>query len=232
MPPPLPMSIWACHGRSCLPSVAIAGLIVGGVLALPSTRLDGLYYALLTLGMVEICRVFVQQMKVLAPANGSINAVGSFIPAEWFLRSRRFALWAFSAHLSLLLLALLLFRLINSERLGMLLQTARDEEAFAEAIGIDFRRARMMVFVISSAGLGVVGAFYAMFYSSISPAIFSLDQLLLLFAMMFIGGLGRADGRRARHGHCRTDRQGAVGTRSGTHPADRRDHAGGHAICQ
>ena len=33
-----------------------------------------------------------------------------------------------------------------------------------------------------------------MYYSSISPAIFSLDQLLLLFAMIVIGGIGRADG--------------------------------------
>lgn len=172
---------------------ALTGLIVGGILALPSTRLDGLYYALLTLGMVEICRVFFQQLKVLAPANGSINGVGSFIPPEWFLQREGLLLGFFGAFV-LMLGALLLFRLVNSERLGMLLQTAREEEAFAEAIGIDYRRARMMVFVISSAGLGTIGAFYAMFYSSISPSIFSLDQLLLLFAMIVIGGLGRADG--------------------------------------
>ena len=41
------------------PIGALAGLVVGGFLALPSTRLDGLYYALLTLGFAEICRVFV-----------------------------------------------------------------------------------------------------------------------------------------------------------------------------
>ena len=65
---------------------------------------------------------------------------------------------------------------------------------YAEAIGIDYRRARLQVFMISSAGLGIIGAFYAMYYSSISPAVFSLDQLLLLFAMIVIGGIGRADG--------------------------------------
>jgi branched-chain amino acid transport system permease protein len=76
----------------------------------------------------------------------------------------------------------------------MLLQTAREDEDFAEANGIDFRRARMQVFVISSAGLGVIGAFYAQFHGSISPAVFSLDQLMLLLAMIVIGGLGRAEG--------------------------------------
>jgi len=172
---------------------ALAGLVVGGFLALPSTRLDGLYYALLTLGLAEICRVFVQQLRPLAPVNGSINNVAGFIPAEWQLQ-RPGILLGFAGAFVLLLLALLVFRIVNSERLGMLLQTAREDEEFAEATGIDYRLARMQVFLISSAGLGVIGAFYAQFYGSISPAVFSLDQLMLLFAMIVIGGLGRAEG--------------------------------------
>jgi branched-chain amino acid transport system permease protein len=171
----------------------LAGLVVGGFLALPSTRLDGLYYALLTMGMAEICRVFVQQLKALTAQNGSINNVGSFIPEEWQLQ-RPGLLIGFAGAFLLLLAALLVFRIVNSERLGMLLQTAREDEALAEATGIDYRRARMQVFLISSSGLGVIGAFYAQFYGSISPAIFSLDQLMLLFAMIVIGGLGRAEG--------------------------------------
>jgi branched-chain amino acid transport system permease protein len=171
----------------------LTGLVAGGFLALPSTRLDGLYFALLTLGIVEICRVFVQQLKALGATNGSINQVDSFIPSDWFLQ-REGLLLGFAGAFLLLLGALLMFKLVNSERLGMLLRTARDEEAFAEAIGIDYRRARLMVFMVSSAGLGIIGAFYAMYYRSISPSIFSLDQLLLLFAMIVIGGIGRADG--------------------------------------
>lgn len=171
----------------------LVGLAVGAVLALPSTRLDGLYYALLTLGVAEICRVFIIQIRALAPMNGSINNVGSFIPSDWHLQ-RPGLLLGFAGAFVLLLLALLVFRLVNSERLGLMLRTARDDEEFAEAVGIDYRRARLMVFLISSAGLGVIGAFYAQIFRSISPAVFSLDQLLLLFAMIVIGGLGRAEG--------------------------------------
>jgi branched-chain amino acid transport system permease protein len=171
----------------------LAGFVAGGLLALPSTRLDGLYYALLTMGVAEICRVFVQQLKPLTPYNGSINSVAGFIPKDWMLQ-RPGLLVGFAGAFILLLLALLTFRIVNSERLGMLLQTAREDEDFAQAAGIDYRRARMQVFLISSAGLGVTGAFYAQFYGSISPAIFSLDQLMLLFAMIVIGGLGRAEG--------------------------------------
>jgi len=174
----------------------LVGLAFGALLAAPSTRLDGLYYALLTMGVAEICRVFVMQLKALTASGGAITNVDSFIPEDWFLQ-RPGLLLGFGGAFLLLLGALLVWRLVNSERLGMLLRvakTGREDEAFSEAIGIDFRRARLMVFMISSAALGVVGAFYAMYYRSISPQIFSLDQLLLLFAMMVIGGLGRAEG--------------------------------------
>lgn len=174
----------------------LVGLVFGAVLAAPSTRLDGLYYALLTMGIAEICRVFVVQLRALTASGGAITNVDSFIPEDWFLQ-RPGLLLGFSGAFLLLLGALAVWRLVNTERLGMLLRvarTGREDEAFAEAVGIDFRRARFLVFVISSAALGVVGAFYAMYFRSISPQIFSLDQLLLLFAMMVIGGLGRAEG--------------------------------------
>lgn len=174
----------------------LVGLVFGAVLAAPSTRLDGLYYALLTMGVAEICRVFVLQLRALTQSGGAITNVDSFIPEAWFLQ-RPGLLLGFAGAFLLLLGSLLVWRLVNSERLGMLLRvakTSREDEAFAEAVGIDFRRARLLVFVISSAALGVIGAFYAMYFRSISPQIFSLDQLLLLFAMMVIGGLGRAEG--------------------------------------
>lgn len=174
----------------------LVGFAFGAVLAAPSTRLDGLYYALLTMGVAEICRVFVTQLRALTQSGGAITNVDSFIPESWFLQRPGLVL-GFAGAFLLLLGALLVWRLVNSERLGMLLRvakTSREDEAFAEAIGIDFRRARLMVFMISSAALGVVGAFYPMYFRSISPQIFSLDQLLLLFAMMVIGGLGRAEG--------------------------------------
>jgi len=176
-----------------IPIGAAVGFLFGLLLALPSTRLDGLYYALLTLGIAEICRVSIAQIKALAATNSSINNVGSFIPADWYLQ-RPGLLLGFAASFLLLLAALLVFRLINSERLGLLLQSAREDEAFSEAIGIDYRRARWWVFVLASSALGTIGAFYAMFYRSISLAVFSLDQVLLLFAMIVIGGLGRSEG--------------------------------------
>jgi len=51
----------------------VVGFIAGAVLAAPSTRLDGLYYALLTMGVAEICRVFVVQLRALTVNNGACD---------------------------------------------------------------------------------------------------------------------------------------------------------------
>lgn len=171
----------------------LVGLLAGGLLALPSTRIDGLYYALLTIGVAEICRVSISQIRALAPQNSSINNVASFVPQDWYLQ-RPGQLLSFATAMALLLGALLLFRLVNSERLGLQLQAAREDEEFAEAVGIDYKRARLWVFLIASGALGFIGAYYAMLYRSISLNVFSLDQLLLMFAMIVIGGMGRAEG--------------------------------------
>jgi branched-chain amino acid transport system permease protein len=175
------------------PIGVMVGLLAGGLLALPSTRIDGLYYALLTIGVAEICRVSISQIRALAPQNSSINNVGSFIPIDWHLQ-RPGLLLGFVTAFGMLLLALLLFRLVNSERLGLQLQAAREDEEFSEAVGIDYKRARLYVFLIASGALGFIGAYYAMLYRSISLNVFSLDQMLLMFAMIVIGGMGRAEG--------------------------------------
>ncbi len=64
----------------------MVGFVFGAILAAPSTRLDGLYYALLTMGIAEICRVFVSQLRGLTQTGGAITQVDSFIPEDWFLQ--------------------------------------------------------------------------------------------------------------------------------------------------
>ena len=84
---------------------------------------------------------------------------------------------------------------MNGQRLGLLLRASqKEDEAVSESMGIDYQRARLAVFLISSAALGVIGAFYAGYFRAASLSLFGTDLLLLLFAMIVIGGIGRAEG--------------------------------------
>ena len=169
------------------------GLASGVIVAIPAVRLEGFYYALLTLGLVELCRVYVVQSKLLGSATGGLYGADTYIP-ETLQDTDGAIVLGYAAAFVLLLAMLGLYRLVNGQRLGRLLRTAREDEAFAEAVGIAYDRARVQVFLISSTALGAIGGFYASHFKGVSPSIFSTDQLLLMLAMIVIGGIGTAEG--------------------------------------
>ncbi len=178
------------------PAMLVAGIVVGTLLglavAVPAVRLRGVYFALLTFGLASLFASYVTVTDAVGGAQGLYGA-DSFIP-QGELGTRVGALVGSYAGMLLLIVAVVVHRLVDDGRLGLLLRTARESEPFARAIGIDVVRARLAVLAISSAVLGLVGAFYVCFYRGISPAIFDFNTLLLLFAMIVVGGLGSRRG--------------------------------------
>ena len=142
------------------PIGALVGLVFGGIIALPATRLDGFYYALLTLGLNELCRVYFSTSRIFGSAQGGLYGADTYLPQEGSQFDQ--LLISYYACLSLMLLALVFYRLVNGRRLGRILRMAPEKrEGFAEATGVNFRQARVWVFVVSSIALGFVGGFYA-----------------------------------------------------------------------
>jgi len=169
------------------------GLVFGIFIAIPAIRLEGFYYALLTVGITELCRVYTVQSQKLGAASYGLFGADGFVPRD--MPEHEGLVLGYYAAFGVLLLALTLYRSVNGQRLGRLLRAAPEKhEAFAEALGINYRAARIQVFLISSAGLGGVGGFYATLLHGASPSLFTMDQLLLLLAMIVIGGIGTTEG--------------------------------------
>ena len=177
-----------------LPLIGMAiGFIFGGVIALPAMRLDGFYYALLTLGLNELCRVYVVTSKEFGSASGGLYGASTYINSDWEPHIQ--SLVSYYGGFGLLIAALFLFRFVDGKRLGRLLKMAPEKrEAFAEATGINYKKARITVFLISSVALGFIGGFYAAHYRGVAFSIFSFDTVLLGLAMLTIGGIGKAEG--------------------------------------
>lgn len=182
------------HGApwwAMLPVGVAAGAAGGVLIALPARRLQGIYYGLLTFGLVELCRALVLQTPDLGQVIGLYGADSFSSPEQQ--GTFRGAVTSHYAAVALLGLVLLVYRGITTGRLGLLLRTSKEAQ-FAHALGVDVARARLAVFVLSSSVLGLVGGFYAANYRGVSPSIFSFDLLLMLFAMVVIGGIGSASG--------------------------------------
>lgn len=177
-----------------LPPIGAAiGLLFGALIAAPALRLDGFYFALLTLGLNELFRVFFTTSKHFGSASGGLYGADSFIKESWppFTQS----IVAYYSSIGLMIAALFLFRFINGKRLGRVLRMAPEKrEAFAAACGVDYRRARITIFMLTSIALGFIGGFYAAQYRGVAYAIFDFQTVLLGLAMITIGGIGKAEG--------------------------------------
>jgi branched-chain amino acid transport system permease protein len=168
------------------------GALLGAIIAAPTIRLRGVYFALFTIGIAEVLRAIVKQQEELGRSVGLAGA-------SRFLRQDQISTEdgrtiQFFIGLALIVFCLLVYRLVSGGRLGLLLRTARESEGVAKVLGIDVVRARFAVFIISSAVLGLVGGFYTGYYGGVSLTIFDFNTLLLLLAMIVVGGIGSAKG--------------------------------------
>jgi branched-chain amino acid transport system permease protein len=175
------------------PIGAVIGLCFGFLIAAPALRLDGFYYALLTLGLNELFRVFFTTSKQFGAASGGLYGADSFVYESWLPLTQSAV--AYYASISLLIATLFVFRFIDGKQLGRVLRMAPEKhEAFAAACGVDFRRARMTIFLVTSTILGFIGGFYTAQYRGVAYSIFDFQTVLLGLAMITIGGIGRAEG--------------------------------------
>jgi len=176
-----------------IPVASVVGLVVGFLISLPAIRLRGSYFAFLTIGLVELCRAYTGQDKCNLGGAGGLFGASSFIPSD-LMGSLTGYRYAYFAAVLLAVVSLLIYWKVNYGRLGLLLRTARESEAVAEVLGVDVVRARIWVFLISSWMLGAAGGFYVSYYKTISPNFFNFSTLLLLFAMVMIGGINSPRG--------------------------------------
>lgn len=171
---------------------AAFGALIGALIAAPTIRLRGVYFALFTIGIAELGRAIVKQYDALGRAEGLFGGA-RFLKESWASTETGRTVHFFVG-LALIAFCLLVYRLVDGGRLGLLLRTAREDEGVAKALGIDVVRARFAVFIISSAVLGLIGGFYTGYYGGASLTIFDFNTLLLLLAMIVVGGIGSAKG--------------------------------------
>jgi branched-chain amino acid transport system permease protein len=192
------------------PLVAIAlGGIVAAVLALPTAfvvfRLRGAYFAIGTWVAAEVFRLVLAQVKQLGGGTGTSlgpDITNSMTGLDWIeaafsVRSpaaRDIA--AYWLALSLLVVTLVLVYMLLRSRRGLALAAIRDSENAAEGLGVDGFRTKLLVYVVTAFGTGMVGALIYLQKARISPdAAFSvLDWTAYVIFIVVIGGIGTIEG--------------------------------------
>jgi len=149
--------------------------------------LRGFYFVLLTVAFAEICRIVALNTDGLGGAQGLyIMFTGN--PRQFQFQDNR---GYYYVALGLMLGATGIAAWIERHRFGAYLSAIRDDEAAAEALGVNTFRYKMLAMTISSFLTGVGGTFYAFYLFSLQPnAVFGIPLSVEIIIRPIVGGAG------------------------------------------
>jgi branched-chain amino acid transport system permease protein len=188
-----------------IPLGAVLAAIFGMLLGAPTLKLRGDYLAIVTLGFGEIVRLLIVNgghpvnitdgAKGLGPAD-SISLFGLDLGSPLSLGSYQLASVTlyYYLFLGLALLTWIICHRLQHSRIGRAWMAIRDDEDAAKAMGIDTRNMKLLAFGIGASFGGVTGAMFGAFQGFVSPEAFSLQESVLIVAMVVFGGIGHLPG--------------------------------------
>jgi branched-chain amino acid transport system permease protein len=177
-------------GLTFIAAAATAGFS-GFLLGLPTMRIKGRYFAIVTLGFSEITRIVELNWMSLTRGPMGIPFIPSFII---FGKRYSIPIYKYFICLALLVLTVYLVSAIVNSRAGRAIRAIKDDELAAEVNGVDIFRYKLAIFSISAAIAGTAGAFYAHHMSFIDPKAFTFDQSIFMLSIIILGGMGSIPG--------------------------------------
>jgi branched-chain amino acid transport system permease protein len=184
-----------------LPVAALLAMALGALaallVALPTLRLRGLYFAMATLAAAEMARILFElfrwQVEVEGEPVGPDGTQG-FRGIRWIFE-HGVDQGGFAAIVWLLLAVVLAgFLLVERSRLGAALRAAGEDPELAGALGLDVDRLKLGVAAAAGALAALGGALFAHANTYIEPRNFDIMLGVHSLAYALIGGLGTALG--------------------------------------
>jgi len=196
----LHMSLWLI-----IPLGAGLAGIVGVMLGAPTLKLRGDYLAIVTLGFGEIIRVFLLNLEHPVNITNGPRGLAGIDPITVFgmplsqkqtlfgIELPGVTLYYYFFLLLVVVSVVICWRLENS-RIGRAWMAIREDEIAAKAMGINTRNLKLLAFGMGATFGGVAGVMFAGFQGFVSPESFSLQESIMIVAMVVLGGMGHLPG--------------------------------------
>ena len=165
--------------------------IFGFLLALPVINLRGDYLAVVTLGFGEVFRLFLVNAIDITRGPMGLPGIPSPRLGGFVINSKQE--YYFLALIILILVITFVRRLMISG-FGMSMLAVKEDDVAASAIGIYPRTYKLWAFVAGAVIAGIMGGFYAVYMSFISPSSFAYGESITMVSMVILGGMGSIAG--------------------------------------
>jgi branched-chain amino acid transport system permease protein len=175
----------------CVAICAVLGLFLGS----SSRRLLGDYLAIVTLFFGQAFVVFTNAADPYGITNGS-NGLANVDPLTFFgghvvIDTTRGYFW-FLLGVVMIMLAVLHF--VSESRTGRAWKASREDPLAAELMGIPVNRLKIMAFSFGAGIAGLAGSIFAAVQTGAFPQNFGTAVLILIYAVVILGGTGSLTG--------------------------------------
>ena len=163
-------------------------------MALLIFRLRGAYFAVGTWVLAETLQLAVSLITPLGAGSGMSLTPAIVRQIAPDRAGREMIVYWISLAIAIVVSAIV-YLLLRSKH-GLALTAIRDSERASESLGVDTYRTKLMIYVVTAACTGVVGAFIFLQKLRLSPeAGFSInDWTVVVIFMVVIGGIGTLEG--------------------------------------
>lgn len=168
-----------------LPAAGTIAAAVGALVAIPTMRLTSIYFAVATLGIGEM--IYVTLLNWVGLTRGPMGIRS--IPGISVFGQQGMVVGMAVVALVMLGSLWVVHRLTHSYY-GNSLRALREDDACADAMGIDVGRLKLQSFGMACCMAGVAGALFAHTTGYISPESFRFGESILILSMIVVGGLG------------------------------------------
>jgi branched-chain amino acid transport system permease protein len=192
-----------------VPLAAGLAAIAGVLLGTPVLKLRGDYLAIVTLGFGEIIRVFLNNLEHPVNITNGPRGLDRIDPMSISVAGNDFSFgqthylfgYAFTSvtlyyylFLSLVVASVVICHRLETSRIGRAWMAIREDEIAAKAMGINTRNMKLLAFAMGATFGGVAGSMFAAFQGFVSPESFSLQESIMIVAMVVLGGMGHLPG--------------------------------------
>jgi branched-chain amino acid transport system permease protein len=172
--------------------IVVAGVVQALLFSVVLPRVQGLTFALVTLGMAVVFHIVIQSRE-LGPYTGADVGLQGVIPPDFLSPSdERYTFYLVA--LAFMFGVYLLYRRFVDSPTGRVCVAIRENEARARMLGFNAFYFKVAALTISSITAALAGALHALFQPIVSPDVASLGFTIAALLMILIGGVGTLAG--------------------------------------
>lgn len=180
-------SLWATLGL-----VLIAALVQAFLFAVVLPRVQGITFALVTLGISSVFYIVIQSHELGAYTGADVGLQGVIAPE--FINAAAHRMRFYFVSLGLLIAMYLVFRRFVNSPTGRVCIAIRENEMRTRMLGYNTFYFKLIALTLASITAALAGTLHALFQPIVSPYTASMEFTIAALLMTLIGGVGTLSG--------------------------------------